>query len=1138
MSKKTGWDKYETALLIDACEKVLSGKIAKATIVSELSLKLRQRAISRGMQIDDIFRNENGITLQMLKMDYFLTEGQKGLPGVSRIYEKMVSLKKSNPFAFADILREAESLVAGSDTSVKNTKELFIEWLNKQQKLKYTPNVIISVFEESFEYANKHGITKANLWDIIEPAEFVTVYRKLTENRLFRIMKRKIAPILDKAHIYYRDFLSEKKVVSASQQKEEVVTTASTSPISEKSTDEFMPAPTKTATKKKLPIQSEKAKEILRRLSAETSRPVSVLRIYDEGIGGSLPEIKVFLEQADWAKAVGNCYIYCDVKETSTETTDFASSYSQYYIVDFDKSDGYAFTTPIRLRYFSEEYSNLKSWTNLYVTLVGLVYRDYSELFKEGMSFSKRGKGRLETAFEEQKENLVAPKQIPGSQLYIETNISASNIVTKIKYILNMCNVSCESVIIYYEKNDRRTQVESHVNFSGTTLIEKSTLSDTIENRFIEWMQNRGMAEATVHGYVSSVRSAQQYAKRNNILGINLLSDDTAEILRSIDTLLGNKKFFKYDQDQHNRFSVAFRKLRDYINELARKVEQKSNDVALEMLHPDLYHKLYSVSKIYDDPQGLTIERIEAIIGVGASTELRNSIVAILDGVSWTTKISDGVYTFSKKVVVSVPVVEELKPEKVEPADFDKDSFIRVLMTRYQSGMQFDSIDFENFRDAYYDLYDEKLTFTDEELEARIRLCGIYYSDRLFPAEGIIDNVTSARLFSYIESKFAAGNNVLYYKAILSDLADAFAYCFSLTDEKMLKVYIEFMSEKGKYYFYPEFMSTEKNVKVDHSAEIVDFMLSAGKPLSYDEIYSGLSHISKEIIYREIRWNPVFIMNGKEHYFHIDIFEFSEDDGDKISKIFNEEIEKNGYIIWSRTFDIIRDLMPIFIENNLYLSSLGIRNALAVEMNDKFHFDGDVICSYGETLGMADVYRLYAIHHAPFSDANIYDFSKELGSPINFLALTEGSVRVSKDLFVAKDQVTFDVDAVDKALETYLSSGYILIKDVDSFLVFPNVGYEWNEFLLESFLLHYSKKFCLVNNGTSLNNVAGAIAKKDGAYTEFVNICAQALADSSIELKKTVALNYLAEINLITRRSYKNLDVAMTKARQIRNRKG
>ena len=207
-------------------------------------------------------------------------------------------------------------------------------------------------------------------------------------------------------------------------------------------------------------------------------------------------------------------------------------------------------------------------------------------------------------------------------------------------------------------------------------------------------------------------------------------------------------------------------------------------------------------------------------------------------------------------------------------------------------------------------------------------------------------------------------------------------------------------------------------------------------------------------------------------------------------------------------------------------------------MADQFDFDGEVISAYGSHLGMPDVFRLFAKNNTPFSDVDLYNFAKTADPVINFGAIAEETVRVSKNLFVAKDQIDFNVEATDKALETYLSSGYILVKDVDSFLVFPNVGYEWNEFLLESYLLHYSKKFCLVNNGISLNNVAGAVAKKDGKFTQFVDICAQALADSGIELKKTVALNYLAEINLITRRSYKELDIAMTKARQIRNRKG
>lgn len=129
------------------------------------------------------------------------------------------------------------------------------------------------------------------------------------------------------------------------------------------------------------------------------------------------------------------------------------------------------------------------------------------------------------------------------------------------------------------------------------------------------------------------------------------------------------------------------------------------------------------------------------------------------------------------------------------------------------------------------------------------------------------------------------------------------------------------------------------------------------------------------------------------------------------------------------------------------------------------------------------------------------------------------------------------MDSVDKVIESFMSKDYIRIREIDSFLAFPSVGYEWNGYMLESFLISYSKKFVLLNNGQSLHNVAGAIVKKDGKIKEFEDACAAVLSESRIELKKSEALNYLADVNMITRRSYKDLDTAMRKAAQIRNRK-
>ena len=77
-----------------------------------------------------------------------------------------------------------------------------------------------------------------------------------------------------------------------------------------------------------------------------------------------------------------------------------------------------------------------------------------------------------------------------------------------------------------------------------------------------------------------------------------------------------------------------------------------------------------------------------------------------------------------------------------------------------------------------------------------------------------------------------------------------------------------------------------------------------------------------------------------------------------------------------------------------------------------------------------------------------------------------------------------------------------------------------------------------MNNGISLNNVAGVIVVKGSeSYTCFADVCAHVLAESSLELKKDVALNYLAEMNLITRKSYKDINDVLEQARRIRARR-
>ena len=648
------------------------------------------------------------------------------------------------------------------------------------------------------------------------------------------------------------------------------------------------------------------------------------------------------------------------------------------------------------------------------------------------------------------------------------------------------------------------------------------------KQEFMDWMINNGMAVATVRPYVSSVGLVGKIALDHGIIAKDVFSIADAEVLKqALNSLMNDEEFVEKNESRHNQFRAAWVK---YINfsgdsNFASKSVRAEGRTILKNADSSLYMRLKSMASVYDDVHGFEIEWIQARLGLEIDLdELR----IVLDETKWITEVAPDVYSFAKNA----------KPFE-QTIEFDKDAFVRVLMMRYQNGMRFDSIDFENFRETYADIIGETVELTDRELELCLRKCGVLYEGRIFPAEGIINSSAREKLISYIADSFESGKQVLYYKAIYSDLADVFAYCFNLTDAMMLKPYLEYISEDREYFFAEDYMSKEANITINHSAEIEEFLLAAGKPLSYEEIYAGLSHISRDVVNSEIRTNSNIILNEKEHYYHYGIFEFSSEDADKISGFISDDIEEEGYCIWSRVFVRIQQTMPLFVENNIYLSSIGIRNAIAKKLAGRFNFDSEVICVRGQSLNMAAVYKLYGQHHAPFSDEDIYEFAKEVsGKVIYFDSLSEATVRTSKNLFVPIDDISFDVEAVDNALATYLSTGYMLIRDIDSFLVFPNVGYEWNAYLLESYLMYFSEKYSLVNNGRSLNNVAGALVRKGTGFDDFLNVSADVLANSDVPLSKAKALDYLADQNLLTRRSYAKIDEAISKARQIRNKKG
>lgn len=69
--------------------------------------------------------------------------------------------------------------------------------------------------------------------------------------------------------------------------------------------------------------------------------------------------------------------------------------------------------------------------------------------------------------------------------------------------------------------------------------------------------------------------------------------------------------------------------------------------------------------------------------------------------------------------------------------------------------------------------------------------------------------------------------------------------------------------------------------------------------------------------------------------------------------------------------------------------------------------------------------------------------ANDFNVPINFEALAVNNVRVSEDIFVSKDYITFDTELVDKAISRFCQNEFISILDVNTFTAFPECGYRW-----------------------------------------------------------------------------------------------
>lgn len=123
MKTQPVWNQYEAALLLEGYLDITNGA-NKKEVAERISKMLRQMATNVGLKIDEIYRNVNGITLQMDRMRMAMTGQIEEKRKPAKVFLDIVAMYKTDMKNFEKVLEDAKAKCEIGD---KDSDELVVK---------------------------------------------------------------------------------------------------------------------------------------------------------------------------------------------------------------------------------------------------------------------------------------------------------------------------------------------------------------------------------------------------------------------------------------------------------------------------------------------------------------------------------------------------------------------------------------------------------------------------------------------------------------------------------------------------------------------------------------------------------------------------------------------------------------------------------------------------------------------------------------------------------------------------------------------------------------------------------------------------------------------------------------------------
>ena len=442
----------------------------------------------------------------------------------------------------------------------------------------------------------------------------------------------------------------------------------------------------------------------------------------------------------------------------------------------------------------------------------------------------------------------------------------------------------------------------------------------------------------------------------------------------------------------------------------------------------------------------------------------------------------------------------------------DKKNIKDILLSDFSKGFRNnDYIHLTKFKTKFKQTFHYPLSFDDKMLANYIKSITVEKKGVLYSIESLLDEKITNEILNFIEKCFNEGRQIIYIQAIYNQFNDDLLNS-NIVDKDMLHLYLKNV--------LPEDMVLGEYIQKVPSKVIIDirqivkkdlenFLINSCRPVTKEEIYKNLYNYTQEQIDFCLNTSTDFISNQNEIFFHESLVNINDEQLYSLEKLIDQYLNENEYMSIKNLYEKTKRVMPQIIEKNPFLLERGLKNYIKNKIANKFNYGKTLIFKKGKHYNSPKLYRIFGEKHNSFTLSDLKELSNDLNTIILWDEIYENSIRISQDKFVHKADDIFDIDATDIAVQRFCGDMPMSIKQISHFGTFPDAKYPWNNFLLESFINSYSKRYRLVNQNFAETDTLGAIVIKESRIKTYDDLFIYLLTYNDVTLTNTEIVNYL-----------------------------